>query len=364
MRLPVSTRIARCTRWLASWIVLQGCGELPEVRYETEHLKIATDLTVCEGTVAAMEDHVLFLEETLGIRVEKPIDVYLYDEVPGGRCPDNVSACAYARPRRIFTTGPAVNHELGHAVAYELGRHDHLFAEGIAEAFEGNRTEFGTQAPNAAVGHLPEFVDDPSAGHFVRWLYDEHGAAKIRDLIRKTSPSRSADHTRSAFHEIYGTSLGDMQTRFFDEAPEGYPALRFCEYESVEWNEGLDFEVELDCDDRGTLGVGALEAIRVFEVEAEAEGWYTVEVDAGTEVEITQCALNTVEFGEMVPRPVSPVGEDPGGNYPISPKRLGKYGVADVFLAAETHRVRIISADVEPTTEFVRIHPRIGLVPP
>ncbi|MEM6992707.1 MAG: hypothetical protein AAF721_19490 [Myxococcota bacterium] len=65
---------------IAAWgTLLLGCGELPAVQYETDRLQIAVDFDapLCEGTLAALDEHVSRVESTLGVGYDAaPIRVY------------------------------------------------------------------------------------------------------------------------------------------------------------------------------------------------------------------------------------------------------------------------------------------------
>lgn len=60
-----------------------------------------------------------------------------------------------------------------------------------------------TQDPNVAY---------PESGSFVRWLLDEHGLARVRDLYgRGVGPNEPAAGARASFAAVYGQSLETLE---------------------------------------------------------------------------------------------------------------------------------------------------------
>lgn len=226
----------RCRVTIVLWgslaVGLTCCEELPPIRYETDHLRIGTsfDDMVCAGSLSLLEDHTVFVENILGVRLDEPIELYWYDELPDDVCMtdiEQIGGCADRRARQIHTGWAAARHELAHAVAWELGDADEFFAEGFAAAFEGERTEFGWQSPNLTVGHSVSDVDLPSAAHFVRWLLHEHSSETFRTLLRGSSARRGPSHAMRAFREAYGVELSEMEIEYFEKAPELFRRLVF-----------------------------------------------------------------------------------------------------------------------------------------
>src|SRR4029453_3407671 len=147
--------------------------------------------------------HVQRLVEELKTRVEQPIDAHWGGGDPPCR-PDHAGGCYYAASRTVVTEYWAAGHELGHAISYQWGSPDRFYAEGVAQAFCGERTGFGYTLPSAGLG-LTELVRTDDAAHFIRWLYERHGVAPLRVLFEK---SRAGDRSSAerAFVAAYGVS--------------------------------------------------------------------------------------------------------------------------------------------------------------
>lgn len=343
--------------------------ELPDLRYETDHLRIGTDFDedVCEGSFIALEAHIDFLELQLGIELKTKIELYWLEDGSSAFC-DGTENCTTDDPRRVFTTWDAARHELVHAVAFELGAPDNFIAEGLADGFDGRKTEFGDQSPYLAVGYDSDEVDYPSAAHFVRWLHATEGSAPLRELLKRSSNSEGPGDTRSAFEQSYSESLEDAELRYYAEAPERYPTTTFCEHESLGWNSGLDVELELACDADHTWGAGTM--WRSWQFSVDVEGWYVVSIEDPAQVLIFECNTNGVPFGdELPPTPKPPVGEDPGGTHlprAAIPFGYGTYfdDPQPVYLRAQDHRVDVgLSAESEAHVRL-SIRRRVGPASP
>lgn len=248
--------------------MMTACG-LPDIRYETEHLRIATefDEPLCRGTLDHLELVVTTLETTLGTSVDQPIEVYLYDSRessvnPGWCSSDTARGCH--ENGAVYSDLDSLEHELVHAVVETMGDPAPFWSEGTAAALESRRTLFGLVAPlDDLDAKESSAVNYRSAGHFSRWLLETHGVERYRELLRAPGSAREA------FEQTYDFSLEDAQAQFYAEAPYSYGALVACDYpeldqiDALSWSETFD----LDCDapdvSSTERGMGALRILTI-----------------------------------------------------------------------------------------------------
>lgn len=343
-----------------------GCVDRPEIQYETDHLRIGTDFEdpVCLGTIEHFEDQVLFVEDRLGLSVDEEIELYWYDSLPPRACRDGADGCTSRSPRRIDSETELVMHELVHAVAFELGVPDELYSEGLAEALNGQPTVFGPMLPTEMVGQDFDEIDYPSAGHFMRWVLEEQTSSDLRTLLGASSESRGRRHAEDAFEDAFSLSLGGAENRFVAEAPDVFPGFHVCDFDAQKLaDDVLVMDLELDCDDVETRGVGNMTHSLVLEIADPGE--YVVELDEPGELRLRYCHDEPIQVGEgPVIGGLPPIGDFlgdagtlpatwlPAGVHTVEPLRPGRF------------RVDVRVSGVEPTQVQVRFHRRIGASPP
>src|SRR5690606_29847539 len=120
--------------------------------YETEHLRIGTDLEhpLCAGDLIAFEKIIRRIEDELGFLVESEISVSIWsDEGWGAVAKDycsrdrRVLGCTSYREDAIYTSLSSVEHELVHATM-PVTNLTPFFSEGLADVYSGRRqTRFG-----------------------------------------------------------------------------------------------------------------------------------------------------------------------------------------------------------------------------
>jgi hypothetical protein len=297
-------------------IAISACGEsddLPPIRYRTEHLLIGTDFEapVCKGSLSRLERHVLDLEQRLGVAVDRQFELYWYEDLPPCAT-DHAAGCYDIDSGIIRTTYSAAQHELAHAVSHLWGHPDRFYSEGVAEAFSGERSGFGSAQPSKSLG-LSGHVPTKSAAHFVRWLYESRGASPLRVLFQN-APRKNQERARRAFALAYAQSIEQAEASYYAEAPEYYPGFSWCfdDLEVLPWQGSFwRHSVELDCASEHTLGAGNLTRSVGFDVEIG--GRYTFEVDAPGRVYITTCQTAVIGKGDSDLVRDAPVGEEPGG---------------------------------------------------
>lgn len=261
---------------------LAGCEQLPELTYETEHLRIGTqfDEPLCRGDLDHLEFVVTSLEATLDTAVNSPIDVYLWDsrEWAGnpGWCSGDLSVGCY-RNGSVYASTLSIEHELVHAVAASLSNSPAAFwGEGAAEALQSHRTRFGRTAPIDNLKLEYPQLSYLTAGHFSRWLFETRGAERYRALLSSTRGARAA------FETTYGMSMEAAQAEYLADAPFSYGALISCNHPALESTEPLEWAetIDIDCNNIGVRGSpDGMSVFRVLTVEERGhyELWTSAE---------------------------------------------------------------------------------------
>jgi hypothetical protein len=166
------------------WLIACQDPDLPQ-SYETEHLRIGADLEhpLCAGDLAAYEAVIRRVEDELGLSMKAKVDVWIWsdDAWPDVRreyCGSGALGCMSYHENAIYTSLSAVRHELVHA-AIPIPRLTPFFAEGLADVYGGEQTRFGNTAPADSLELSGTDVDRSMATHFVMWLRETWGSAKL-----------------------------------------------------------------------------------------------------------------------------------------------------------------------------------------
>ncbi|PRQ07470.1 hypothetical protein ENSA7_28630 [Enhygromyxa salina] len=247
-----------------------GCNDLPELRYETEHLRIGTasDGLLCQGNLDHYERLITTLEQQLGTSVRTPIHVYLWDESrffpDSGWCDDSLIGCY--RQGAVYADFISIEHELVHAVVDTFATPTPFWSEGAAMALGSSRTFFGETSPVDNLDlHASPQLDYRPAGHFSRWLLETHGLELYRELLRARGSSREA------FERTYDMTMEEAQELYFAEAPHAYGALNTCDHPDLPQTGDLQWSetIEIDCAAPNVWGtsqvIGALRVLTVTE---------------------------------------------------------------------------------------------------
>jgi hypothetical protein len=349
--------------------LLGGCVELPEIRYETEHLRVGTyfDEEVCAGSLAELDAHAVYVGDELGIELGDPIEVYWLEvgqEPPSSLCPSGAASCF--QDGRVITTWPAARHELVHAVVHELvgfTSPDEFFGEGVAEGFTGLRSEFGAQSPSLAVGAVDSSeVDFASAAHFMRWLHAEHGTDDLHDLLKRSAIYRGPRHAERIFERTYGIPLVEAEEEYWATAPELVPGDTFCDFPTLgEAAPGVQATIRLDCAEEHTRGVQWLE--RTYTIDVDVPGVYVFELEEPAELIPWFCHTEPIESGDGDwPVVLPPVRGDALWELEGQPPDAWwiSAGRSEVFLGIGRYRLDF-RVDGKAATEFrFRVHPVMG----
>ncbi|PRQ06856.1 hypothetical protein [Enhygromyxa salina] len=297
---------------VVSLLVACDSGPALPLSYETEHLRIHTDpdVPLCAGDLVAFEAIIDRIEDDLGFSIEEKVSVSIWPEEAWKNarehyCPTDprVIGCTSSDGTVIHTTRPALEHELAHAPIPYLAP---FFAEGLADVYSGVQlTRFGFTAPadNLAISAVE--VDQRTARHFVRWLRETWGTAKLGELVRL------GKHADKRFADVYGLSFAEAEAMYFAEAPYGYPSLNTCDGTPLDFMDDLGgwrTDIDIDCDtgkDVHTYGT-SLMVERTFVIPAA--GYYSVSSNADG-ILLSRCATGPLEeairsstfLGEDVP---------------------------------------------------------------
>ena len=263
---------------LAYSCVLAACQELPELQYETEHLRIGTrfEESLCRGDLDRLEALVTDLEVQLDASVERPIEVYVWSDIdadPPDWCDGNLEGCYVEADRAIYTSERSIGHELVHAVVDTFADPAPFWSEGAADALEFTRTQYSSSPPSETVeSDAPNYS---TASHFARWLINSYGIESYRALLRQGGSAREA------FASTYGLSIEEAEASYFDEAPASYGALNACGHPSLPstgegvWSESF----EIDCASPHVYG-GSLSMLIKRELVISEHGHYAVSTTA------------------------------------------------------------------------------------
>lgn len=332
---------------------LVGCApDLDGPVYETPHMRIVTDFDepLCAGNLEDLEGFIGSVEETLGVEMAAPVDVYLWNRyrLPGCRIGDSALGCYYPLRHTAYANFNSVYHELAHAAVADLGRPRSFWVEGIAEAMEPELIRFLGMDPGVDVKESSRVTDKAtSAGHFTRWLLDTYGATLWRQLYASGGSERD-------FERIYGMSFSEardeyLETSMWIYAPLYRRALPDLPAAEVGWRDEVDF----DCSSRDAFGYP--ESISVRRVlDLEESGYYDIwtSADGVTLRRRTKKSIASKEEAEEagesdVPASTAsiPWGKPElvlGGTWGVLQLDAGEYEVAVVDLDRDLERATVI----------------------
>lgn len=316
-----------------------SCGSPFPIEYETEHLRIGTNLDypLCEGNLASYELILTTVQDDLGLHSDRTVDVYIWDAESwdAERVGDNICGprldylwgCYKSGSSTIWTNTMALQHELVHA-AISNPNFDGLFGEGTADMYSGAVTRFGSTAPSGSLGVASDAVDRTTATHFVRWLSERWGGHKIGELAARGSVKASD------FETVYGMSFETAEALYFEEAPAAYAPLRNCD--ALEMVPDLvpnswRADVELDCSVTDTFsGPGGLFVHRSLAIDTA--GRYSISTDGGW-LDIYRCTEGAVD---NLPTAEEIVAEDVPPDYAGFPDPAFRY-----FEGGQVHDIEL-----------------------
>jgi hypothetical protein len=324
---PCTRHHAGPTRgWVASFhaVLLAGCQALPELTIETDRLRIGTsfDAPVCEGTLAAFDDHVNGVETSLGQpSTTAPILLYWLEDV-GRHCGDDAGGCFFPGTRVVFAQEQSITHEIVHAVL-DSSATSYFVEEGIAELYSGADVWHRPAAKNgrpADALHMSKTeyrkggLDYAAAAHFMRYVFEARGESAMKELAGTIASGGSTREIEDQLEKVFDLGVEDIETAYFNDAPtyyEGFSARSTREITSNELWHGV--EVELDCDDDNTRGPlrpseGGVYEVRWLDIDrsgtaeirldGEASGWVYIFDPVSSRGSVTNWAMPQPEVDE------------------------------------------------------------------
>ena len=344
---------------------LLGCHDTLPIEYETEHLRIGTDLDapLCEGDLVALEQTIARAEDELGFTLDRTYTVYVWDDFkwwdgPNEACrpSDRAAGCTSREDATIWTAQEKLEHELVHAVV-DVRAHP-FFDESVADGYGGYSTQFGRSAPSANADSDWATMDHVTGAHFVRWLRERWGAHRLGRLLR------AGEDSFAAFETVYGMTVEEAEQLYFAEAPYAYAPLGDCQAPDLApaplvdgWIDRVDFDCIAGHDTR-TAGAGMLVH---RSVHIPVAGYYAVTTD-GDWLDLRRCA-------ERFDDPPAPLGwtadvPDSHATYPSQAYAHYEGGtVHELYFAAGDHDVSVGLLGYDQGSVHVAIWPSLAAHP-
>jgi len=220
------------------------------------------------------------------MRVESPLAIAIWSRYAdvSARCSEGPTGCF--NDGEVHALWEALEHEIVHAASIPvLGTPEPLWLEGIAEALSG-RTYHGPADVASLVGlEDSREVDYTTAGHFVRWLREEHGIEGVRALAREAS-----------FEDAYGMLLHDAIGDYEQNAPWSYPDWNTCLGSPLDATEedGWVYDIPVECEDPwGSARYGTGPSV-LRTIDVETAGTFRLVVSGANNVSIVVCQLDAL----------------------------------------------------------------------
>ncbi|MEM9459809.1 MAG: hypothetical protein AAGF11_36870 [Myxococcota bacterium] len=257
----------------AALTFIGACAEpLPPLRYETEQAVVGTDFgdPLCGYDLPWIDKQIEFVEGMLDAESSDKIEIYLYGDAPEFCGHEAISGCYNPERDIVVSAWWVVDHEIVHAVVDRFADSRPFWDEGIAEALRLHRPTRRGWVPietNAMARDGVE-VEYLGAGHFTRWLIENHGITALKRVLRGTSTD-----------EAFGASLETLAAAYEAQAPDAYPSWAPCDYPPLmssgpeHWEE----EVEVTCERSDVTRFSERKRTLLRSVEL-AGGRYTFEV--------------------------------------------------------------------------------------
>jgi hypothetical protein len=277
--------------------------EVPDfpLTYATEHLDIYVDEErfLCAGTALEYERFVDYVSEQLGVEIQRRIPLYFGDHAATWCSLGAGTAGCATEDGTIFAEPRASYHELTHAVACETRfPAAHMFAEGLATAFEPQENEWRTNPTEFSDIETKFSYYYHYAGHFVRWLHEQLGSEVFMHLYAH------ANYDTGIWAAIVAAYGATAESDYLERSPALWVPHRQCaDLPLIEPVNGVwSFESRFDCDDPSTLGpyertydfLHDQDIYQSFLIEIDEPGTYRIErppseLVGETEVYIERC---------------------------------------------------------------------------
>ncbi|UCE60375.1 MAG: hypothetical protein JSU63_01230 [Phycisphaerales bacterium] len=177
----------------------------------------------------ALEAHLDTVESTLDIKHEGKIHYYKYDSIERKMEVTGKQSDAHVEGSEIHATRWLARHEVTLMMVDKLGDGVPLLRQGLAVYLEedelgidlykycSKQARDGLLPSVATIADAAEFVSTPidrtfpAAGAFVRYLVEEHGLDRLKQLYKVADRRDSKEVFLKKFKEAYGRELFDMQ---------------------------------------------------------------------------------------------------------------------------------------------------------
>ena len=259
-----------------------ACGGNEETsyraRYELEGLEVFAydhDI-VCGGLLQHLEAENLRIQELIGAPSTYPVEVHLGHRATELICQVDldVDGCAARIQEVNFAVGPtrSIAHELVHAQRQQISewRKPSFLEEGLAETASigplhglnalSSRTRDLASALELDVRDM-ELEDRLDAAHFVYWLSEAFGWDATIAMF-----SDESDDAVAVVEKHFGDSLTSLRQRWNDETEAEVRVAAACDHVPILElrDEGLDFEVEMDCSLPTVTGPSSLDGVELM----------------------------------------------------------------------------------------------------
>lgn len=250
-----SARLRSRGCWASPLVLLlaAACGpDLNGATHVTSRMRIHTSFEagLCTGDLVDLERYVGSVEMLLGVEMDAPVEVYLWDSflIPEG-CGAERTGCYRRGAHAVYATFDSIYHELAHAVTASLGRPDDFFLEGIAAALDGKISRFPAIDPAVQLHERSDHRDTYAVeAHFTNWLLDSFGATKWRELYIRGGSERD-------FLKTIGISFDEARSQYLATSAWIYPPLYLRDIPPLPTNgDGWSDTVEFDCSQEDAFG--------------------------------------------------------------------------------------------------------------
>ncbi|NVB40966.1 hypothetical protein G6O69_24210 [Pseudenhygromyxa sp. WMMC2535] len=252
-------------------------------------------------------------------------------------------------------------HELGHSSNCDWRSSSApALNEGLATSFEPVAQDYMLDPREYITAERFVDVSYGAAAHFVRWLIEDRGVARFRELYMLAP--RGGEGVLDAIETVYSQDSDELFDEYMETAPYLWVPHRQCADLEVLEPEGdtWEFNSIFDCSDPGTLGpyermdninwdqYAKTAMYQSFLIELESPGMYRFERDEPeTWIEIERCIDQ-----------VSLTKEEADEQWVDTLLFSGLYGITDIELPAGTYRVDVRREYAEPHPVWVRVSPK------
>lgn len=260
-----------------------GCNDssLPSITQEGVHVVVAADpgLDLCSASLMQMDEFVLriskeFSVEPPSLDTRRLVLNWLVPEDFALRssCNEAFSACA-RRPGTVYSKSAPFNHELVHAVAFNVGYPPSFFAEGLAVAYQGLGDQLGSVALSSFDYDVRPLIEMsgadllltpggyPVAGGFTSFLIARFGIVSYLQMYASLGRQSGADEVDVVFQDEFDVSLEQAILDFEASSillcgqAEYDAKLIECNAPELLWDGNLlEFHRSLSCDQDDSVG--------------------------------------------------------------------------------------------------------------